>query len=97
MAAGLRAGLTSMQKNNVIRTKLKLLYSAWMKLVFVLAWINTRLALIIVFYLCITPIAVIMKIFGADLLDKRIDKTRPSYWLAKEKNRETTMNYERQF
>jgi hypothetical protein len=86
-----------MQKSNPIRAKLKLLYTAWMKLVFVLAWINTKLALIIVFYLCITPIAVIAKLFGADLLDKRIDKTRQSYWLAKEKNKETEMNYERQF
>ena len=86
-----------MQKSNTIRVKLKLLYSTWMKLVFALARVNTRIALIIVFYLCITPIAVIMKIFGADLLDKRIDKTRQSYWLAKEKKKTGAMNYERQF
>jgi hypothetical protein len=86
-----------MQKSNSIRVKLKLLYSAWMKMVFALSWINTRIALIIVFYLCITPMAVIAKLFGADLLDKRIDKARQSYWLAKEKNEEPAMNYERQF
>ena len=86
-----------MQKSNPIKVKLKFLYSTWMKLVFLLAWVNTRLALIIVFYLCITPMAVIMKIFGSNLLDKRIDKTRQSYWLAKEINKEAAMNYERQF
>jgi multisubunit Na+/H+ antiporter MnhG subunit len=76
---------------------LKPLYFCWMKLAFVLSWVNTRLLLIAVFYLLVTPLAVIARMFGTDLLDKRIDKTKQSYWLAKEKSRQGLSDYQRQF
>jgi hypothetical protein len=76
---------------------LKPAYIAWMKLAFVLSWINTRLILIVMFYLFMTPIALLLKLFGVDLLDRRIDKTKQSYWLPKEKGRQAGMDYERQF
>ncbi len=76
---------------------LRPVYAFWMKLAFILSWLNTRLILTLIFYLCITPVAVITKLFGADLLDKRIDKTRQSYWLAKEKSETGASGYTRQF
>ncbi len=76
---------------------LKPAYVFWMKLAFILSWINTRLVLIIIFYLFITPIAVILKVCGMDLLDKRITKTKQSYWLPKEKDMRGAGDYERQF
>lgn len=76
---------------------LKPVYIFWMKLAFVLSWINTRLILIIMFYLVFTPIGLIIKLLKVDLLDKKIDKKKDSYWLKKEKVVFNPLNYERQF
>jgi len=76
---------------------LKPLYVAWMKFAFVLGWINTRIILIIVFYLVITPVGLLLKLFGKDILDIKIDKTKESYWTVKEKKQFSSQDYERQF
>lgn len=72
---------------------LKPVYIFWMKLAFILGWVNTRLILLAVFYLVLTPIGILMKIFKADLLDLKIDKTKDSYW----KRVEKSTDYQRQF
>jgi hypothetical protein len=72
-------------------------YIAWMRLGFILSWINTRLILILAFYLLISPVALMMKLFGADLLDQRINRTKKTYWLLKEKSQQAAQNYERRF
>jgi len=41
-------------------------YRLWMKLAEVLAWINTRVLLGVVFYLVVTPIGLIMRLLGRD-------------------------------
>lgn len=76
---------------------LKPLYCLWMRLAFVLSWINTRLILVILFYLVFTPIGLGMRIFGLDTLDRKIDKNRDSYWKKKEKKQFNLSDYERQF
>ena len=63
---------------------LRPIYGVWMKLAFVLAWINTRLLLGLFFYLVMTPIGLILRVMGKDLLDKRIDRARRSYWVRRE-------------
>ena len=70
---------------------------SWMKLALVLSWINTRIILFIIFYLILTPIGLVMKLFGADLLEKKIDKSKISYWKMKEKHDFNKADYERQF
>lgn len=75
---------------------LKPVYIFWMKLAFILGWINTRLLLLIVFYLIFTPFGLTMKLFGVDLLDRKIDKNKESYWKKKEKTELNPLNYERQ-
>jgi len=75
---------------------LKPVYIVWMKLAFVLGWINTRLILMIMFYLVITPIGLGLKLFGVDLLDKKMDN-KSSYWKIKEKKAFDPADYEKQF
>jgi len=81
----------------VLPGSLKLAYTLWIRLVLMLAWINTRIILCLLFYLVFTPIAVVMKLFGADLLDKKIDKQKDSYWIKKERKVFSPIDYERQF
>ena len=65
-----------------------------MKLSFILAWINTRLILIVIFYLIFAPIGIAMRLFRLDLLDRKIDKNTASYWKNKIIH---NLYYERQF
>jgi len=76
---------------------LKPIYILWMRLAFILAWINTRLILCIVFYLVFTPMGLVMRLFRIDLLDRKIDKSKESYWGRKEGPDFNPLNYERQF
>lgn len=74
--------------------QLRLAHTLWMRLAFVLAWVNTRLLLAIIFYALITPIGCIMRLLGKDPLDRRIQKAAGTYWHKKEKG---THDYTRQF
>jgi len=76
---------------------LKPIYVFWMKLAFVLGWINTRLILFIMFYLIFTPIGLAIRLLRVDLLDRKIYKNRKSYWKNKEGRVFNSLDYERQF
>ena len=43
-------------------------YKAWMKLGYILGWVNSRIILGLVFLIILQPIALIMRIFGHDPL-----------------------------
>lgn len=75
----------------------KLLYGLWMKFALILSWINTRIILFLMFCLIFTPIGLIIKLLGKDLLEEKIDKTAKSYWKKKEKNELGLAAYEKQF
>ena len=81
----------------LIPAALKPVYVLWMKFAFVLSWVNTRLILFAIFYLLFMPIGLMMKLFGRDLLDTKIDKFKDSYWRKKEKKRPGQIDFERQF
>ncbi len=60
-------------------TCLKPIYVAWMTVGHIIGNINARIILIIIFYLLITPIGLLVKIFQGDPLEKKIDPTLKSY------------------
>jgi len=76
---------------------LKPVYIFWMRLALILSWINTRLILLIIFYLIFTPVGLAMKLFGVDLLDRRIEKSKETYWEKKDRRDFNPLDYERQF
>jgi hypothetical protein len=76
---------------------LKIIYIPWMKLVFIIGWINTRIILIIIFYLLLTPIALLMRLLGHDFLDRKMKNGKDSYWVKKENNGFPAASYERQY
>ena len=49
-------------------------YTAWMKLGYILGWVNSRIILGLVYLLVLLPIALIMKIFGYDPLKEKKNK-----------------------
>ncbi len=76
---------------------LKYFYIAWMKFAFILSWFNTRLLLCVIFYLIFSPIGLLMRLFKIDLLDRRFNRTRQSYWKPKENKVFSAIDYERRF
>lgn len=50
------------------------------KLIFIIGWLTSVVSLLIAFYLIFTPIALLLKVFGRDLLNQKIDKTASTYW-----------------
>lgn len=64
---------------------LKPVYIGWMKMAAVLSWVNTRLLLVLVFYLILSPIGMGLRMLNKDLLDLKIDKNKDSYWKKREK------------
>ena len=58
-------------------------YKTWMKLGFILGWLNSRLILGIVYLLVLLPIAFFMRIFGYDPLRKK-QSEKKSYRESKE-------------
>ncbi|MGA2775325.1 MAG: SxtJ family membrane protein [Candidatus Omnitrophota bacterium] len=80
-----------------IPSLLKYFYIVWMKLAFILSWFNTRLLLCAIFYLIFSPIGLIMRIFGVDLLGRKHVPGAASYWKYKEKKEYSPGDYEKQF
>ena len=80
---------------SVFPVLLKPVYIIWMRFAFILGWINTRLILIILFYLVFTPLGLLMRLFKFDLLE--IKNKGITYWKKKEKIDFNISNYERRF
>jgi hypothetical protein len=55
---------------------------AWMALSRVLSMVMTYVILTIMFFLVITPIGLMLRLAGKDLLQVRADKKKDSYWVA---------------
>jgi hypothetical protein len=62
-----------------------------------LGWFNTRLILILLYFLVFTPIGLLLRLFGKDLLNRRRDPSAATYWIDKEKETFDPKRYERQF
>src|SRR6185436_3054427 len=54
-------------------------YRVWMKLAEVLAWINTRILLGLVFFVVVTPIGLVMRLLGRDPMRRRLEPSTESY------------------
>jgi hypothetical protein len=76
---------------------LKPLNKAWMTLAILMGWVMTRVILTILFYLVLTPTAFIAKLFRKNFLELKIDKSRSTYWIKREKRNFTHDDYEKQF
>jgi Saxitoxin biosynthesis operon protein SxtJ len=54
-------------------------HRAWMALAEVLAWVNTRILLGLVFYGVVTPIGLVMRLLGHDPMRRKLDSAGESY------------------
>lgn len=76
---------------------LKLINKVWMSLAIVLGFIMTRVILTTLFYLVITPIGLIAKIFGKKFMELKYDSSAKTYWEKRSSIQKKPIDYERQF
>jgi Saxitoxin biosynthesis operon protein SxtJ len=69
-------------------------YRWWMRLAEGLGWINTRILLILIFYLVVTPLGLVMRLLRRPPLDMA---RRDSYWTEPPRNSYGDRHYEKQF
>lgn len=82
----------------VIPSLLKPVHKVWMSLAILMSWLMTRIILSLLFYLGITPIGLLARLFGKDFLRLKFCKNiGDSYWIPKEKLKREKTDYERQF
>lgn len=76
---------------------LKPIHWILMRISFAIGWVNTKILLFVIFYLIVTPLGLIMRLFGKDLLNQRIDRRSSSYWIKREETPFDKSHYERLF
>ena len=62
-----------------------------------LGWVNTRLLLGIIYFLVFTPIAIVFRIMGKDLLDRKIDRQVTTYWKYRDRGKFNPASVENQY
>ncbi len=73
------------------------IHKTWMALAIPLGWLMTRFILAIVFFLALTPTALIGRLLGKCFLDQKIDPERQSYWEVRASENRKLEDYRRQF
>ena len=75
---------------------LKPIYWIWMIFATILGWVMTRVILGLLYFIIITPIGLIPRLFGKQFLDLRFDKSIDTYWNYR-KIQLISSDYEKQF
>ena len=76
---------------------LKPFYSIWMYFAVVLGWFMTRLILGLLFYIIVSPIGLISRLFGKEFLELKNISFNRSYWNYKDSGRISHQDYEKQY
>ncbi len=63
----------------IVPESLRTVNAVWLKIGNVLGWINSRIILGIMFYLLIFPIGLLLKVFGKDAMNRKLDANNDSY------------------
>lgn len=74
------------------------LYRLWLRFSVILGYFVSRIILIITFFLAVLPIGILMRIFGKDPMDRKLDPQAPSYWIKRDRQEDVSIErYEKQF
>lgn len=76
---------------------IKPIYVIFSKIGHMIGWVNTRIILTLIYFGFITPIALMMKIFGRDSFNRKINKSEMSYWVKHVTAKATKEKLEKQY
>lgn len=71
------------------------IHRVWMGIAFAIGWLVSRVILILLFYLVITPVGLVARLTGKDFLEIDFEKKKDSYWVARDRSKK--INYEKLF
>lgn len=74
----------------------RFLYAGWMEAAIPLGWTFSHAFLAIAYYLVLTPIGLLLRLFGHDAMHRQIDPAARSYWIKRDPAPESS-RYLRQF
>ncbi len=72
-------------------------FRLWMKFAEVLSWVMTRVILSVFFYLVLTPIGLVLRLFEKRPLDLKFKDGKASYWVDKPEGEYTLERYRKVF
>lgn len=75
---------------------IRLIYVGWMVAVFPIGWTVSKIVMAVIYYGVFTPVAVIFRLIGRDVLHLRRQPAADTYWLSKPQAAGVTQ-YFRQF
>ena len=76
---------------------LKPLQKIWMGFSIIIGFFMSRVILSMLFFLVLTPIGLIMRLFGKDILDQKLDKNADTYWHDIKDGIRPSESYEKQY
>jgi Saxitoxin biosynthesis operon protein SxtJ len=90
-------GVVLVVSGAVFPRALKYIYIAWMSVAAVLGFVMAHVILTLFFFLVITPIGLVARLFGKDFLGLKLDGRATTYWIRREQKPKAQTNYEQQF
>ena len=91
------AGVLSFSLGFFVPVALKPVYFLFNRITHAIGSFITGLVLVIIFYIVLTPIGLIGRLFGKNFLDINWAKETNTYWIKKEQTSAGTERYEKQF
>jgi Saxitoxin biosynthesis operon protein SxtJ len=76
---------------------LKYPYIVWMTMAFALGFVMSQVILTLFFFLLVTPIGLVARLFGKDFLNRKRNPQATTYWIPREAKTKTFASYEQQF
>lgn len=74
------------------------LHKTWMAFSIITGWFMTRLILCVLFFIVLTPMALLLRLLGKDLLNTKFDRTASqTYWLPRDNADARNRDYTKQF
>lgn len=74
----------------------RLVYVGLICLTFPIGFVVSHVAMLVIYFLVLTPIGLCLRIFGYDPMERRIETDKESYWHARDPKRKAS-SYFRQF
>jgi hypothetical protein len=62
-----------------------------------LGWFSTRVILTVLFFVLVTPIGTVLRLFGKKFMPDKADAKAPSYWIDRGKDYDQKTDFENQF
>ena len=92
------AGALLIALGMLVPTVLKPLQKVWMAFSIIMGWFMTRLILAVLFFLILTPTALLLRLLGKDLLNLNLDRnSSQSYWIPRARGDSPEPDYTKQF